>query len=294
MSLIYNWCKSIKIRLIKKLIIVVIIGFLCSSCESIDDNLQEYLDLLIEYSLYDTVETNDIDFTYMDSSNQNLRNLRNKYDLQNIAGGGDELSRITNLMFWVNDSLRHDGGSQNPYPPNADNIIETCRNENRGVNCRMLATVLNEFYLSMGFKSRFVTCKPYERDFDDCHVVTIVYSTQLDKWIMMDPSFAGYFKDENDTFLDLSEVREKLINDEELNFSEHLNHNGGSYTEQTYKTYMAKNLFRFDCPRESEFNYEAKPYSDRQYVELIPSNYFSAPQYRYIETRNPNIFWVKP
>jgi hypothetical protein len=278
----------------RKFIGIIIIAFFLGSCEKIDDDFQKYLDLLIEYSLYDTTATNDIDFTYMDSSDQNLRNLRNKYSLQSVAGGGDELSRIINLMFWVNDSLRHDGSSENPSPPNADNIIETCRNEDRGVNCRMLAIVLNEFYLSMGFKSRFVTCKPYELDFDDCHVVTVVYSPQLDKWIMMDPSFAGYFKDENDTLLDLSEVRERLINGDSLVISGYLNHNGDRYTKREYRTYMAKNLFRLDCPLESEFNYEAKPYNNLNYVELIPLNYSSPGQNRYTYTRNPDIFWAEP
>ena len=263
-------------------------------CERINDDLQGYLDLLIEYSSYDTEEINDIDFVYMDSSDENLRNLREEYNLEIVAGDGDELSRIMNLMFWVNENLEHDGSSQNPYPPNAANIIETCINEDRGVNCRMLAIVLNDFYLSMGFKSRFVTCKPHERDFNDCHVINIVYSTQFDKWIMMDPSFAGYFTDEGDSFLDLFEVREKLINDEVLIFSSHLNHNGGRYTEQTYRAYLSKNLFRFACPIESAFNYEALDYNDREYIELIPLNYSSPEQNRYTYTRNPEIFWAEP
>ncbi len=278
----------------KKLVIIVTIILFCIFCEGIDDDLKRYTDLLIEYSEYDFEEINDIEFTYMDSSDEDLRILREEYDLETIAGDGDELYRIMNLMLWVNENLEHDGNSENPYPPNAANIIETCWNEDRGVNCRMLAIVLNDFYLSMGFKSRFVTCKPYERNFDDCHVINIVYSAQFDKWIMMDPSFAGYFKDGNDTFLGLSEVRERLIDDDELVFSEHLNHNGDRYTEQTYRTYLSKNLFRFACPIESAFNYEAQPYSSIEYVELIPLNYTSPGQDRYTYTRNPDIFWAEP
>jgi hypothetical protein len=284
-------CGHITRRLV---IMITIILFLCLSCEKIDDDLKKYTDLLVEYSEYDYAEINDIEFTYMDSSDEDLRALREEYDLETIAGDGDELSRIMSLMFWVNENLEHDGSSENPYPPNAFNIIETCRTEDRGVNCRMLAIVLNDFYLSMGFKSRFVTCKPYEYDFNDCHVINIVYSIQFDKWIMMDPSFAGYFKDENDTFLDLFEVREKLINDDELVFSEHLNHNGNRYTEQTYRTYLSKNLFRFASSIESAFNYEAQAFNNRTYIELIPLDYSSPGQERYTYTRNPDIFWAEP
>ncbi len=277
----------------KLLIGLVIIFIYNTSCEK-DNEFQEYLDRLKQFPSYDYSEQGGIVFSYMDSSNTNLRDIKRKYNLEEIAGEGDEISRITNLMFWVNINLKHDGNSKNPYPPNADNIIKTCINENRGVNCRMLATVLNEFYLSMGFKSRFITCKPYEYDFDDCHVITIVYSNQLDKWIMMDPSFAGYFKDENNHYIGLSEVRERLINNKYLNISESLNHNRNKYTKQEYKTYMAKNLFRFECALRSEYNYEALNYNDREYVELIPLDYSQENKSNYKYTRNPDIFWSRP
>lgn len=114
----------------------------------------------------------------MASDDEDLQNIKEKYDLPAVAGNGDELSQIFNLMLWVNFNVRHDGSSQNPFPPNADNIIETAEDENRGVNCRMLAIVLNDFYLYMGFKSRFITCKPFDHEFNDCHVVNAVYSNQ--------------------------------------------------------------------------------------------------------------------
>jgi len=277
----------------QKLLIIMTIAIFCSSCKKDDDSLQIYLDKLKEYPLYDNEEQVNYSFSYMDSSNVNLHNQKEKYKLDSIAGEDDELSKITNLMFWVNTNVRHDGSAKNPYPQNANNIIETSKRENRGVNCRMLAIVLNEFYLSMGFKSRFVTCEPYELKFTDCHVVTIVYSNQLNKWIMMNPSFAGYFKDENDVFLDLSEVRKRLINNETLIISNFLNHNRGRYTKQEYKTYMSKNLFRFVCPVKSEYNYEALNSNQKKYIELIPVNYISDGSSD-IHTKNSIVFWAKP
>lgn len=284
----------LKIVGMKKLLIgLTVLLFYAASCQK-DSKNQEYLNRLIEYSNYDYTEENEIVFTYMDSSSMNLHNLKQKYDLETIAGNGDEISRITNLMFWVNENLEHDGSSENPDPPNAENIIETCINENRGVNCRMLATVLNDFYLAMGFKSRHITCMPYEHEFDDCHVVNLVYSTQFDKWIMIDPSFAGFFQDEYDYYLGLSEIREKLIKDELLIISNHLNHNGKGYSKDEYRTYMSKNLFRFSCPAKSEYNYESLPFEQREYVDLIPLDYIYLSKSNHAITRNPDIFWVKP
>ena len=270
------------------ILIVICLSFL--SCDE-EKDLKKYSDHLQNYALYDYSEEGAFNFSYMDSSHTKLKNLKKAYDLESIAGQGDELSQIFNLMIWVNENIRHDGSSTNPFPPNADNIIETCKKEDRGVNCRMLATVLNDFYLAVGIKSRHITCMPYEQDYDDCHVVNVVFSTQLDKWIMMDPSFAGYFKDENEGYLGLSEVRERLINNDFLEFSNHLNHNGKKYTQKTYKTYMAKNLFRFSCPAVSEYNYEAKRSEDRAYIELIPSNYVTGQNAKI--TRNPGAFWAR-
>jgi len=277
----------------KKSLLIIGIALLYSSCEKYDEDYQQYLDRLKEYSSYNNEETCNYSFSYMDQDDANLQHIKQKYDLETIAGNGDELSRITNLMFWVNENLEHDGTAEKPYPPNAENIIETCVRENRGVNCRMLATILNEFYLAMGFRSRFVTCMPYEHNFTDCHVVTIVHSNQLNKWIMMDPSFAGYFQDENDVYMDLAEVREKLINGESLLISDFLNHNGDTYTKQEYKTYITKNLFRFNCPENSEYNYEALNFNERQYIELIPLNY-EPEESNCIYTRNSANFWTIP
>jgi hypothetical protein len=277
----------------KILLIIITIAIFCGSCKKDVDNFHKYLEKLKEYPLYDNEETNTFSFSYMDSSNANLHNLKATYNLETIAGDGDELSKITNLMFWVNTNLKHGGNSKNPYPPNANNIIETCKREDRGVNCRMFAIVLNEFYLSTGFKSRMVTCEPFKHKFTDCHVVTIVYSNQLNKWIMMDPSFAGFFKDENDIFLDLSEVRKKLINNETLIISNYLNHNRDKYTKQEYKTYMSKNLFRFECSVKSEYNYEALSSDQKKFIELIPLNYVSDSSNN-IYTRNSMVFWANP
>ena len=54
-------------------------------------------------------------------------------------------------MHWVHNAVRHDGSSRNPTSRNAIDLIEVCRKENRGINCRMMAQVLNECYLAMGF-----------------------------------------------------------------------------------------------------------------------------------------------
>lgn len=76
----------------------------------------------------------------------------------------------------------------------------------------MMATILNECYLSLGFKSRYITCMPKETEFDDCHVINMVYSNDLKRWIWVDPTFDVYVMDEKGELLGLKEVRERLTN----------------------------------------------------------------------------------
>lgn len=252
-----------------------------------------------EYNFNDNREIGD--WQYMDKNDSNLKALRTEFNLDSIAGNGDEMSRILNLMYWLHKLVRHDGNSDNPESRNAHDIIEVCKNENRGVNCRMLAITLNECYLAMGFKSRYVTCMPKELKYDDCHVINAVYSQDLDKWVWIDPTNAGFVKDENGVFLSIQEVRDRLVNGEPVFANENLNWNGKPVNREYYlKTYMAKNLYRMSSPTNSAYNIETEKNGDKQnYNELLPLDGINQDMtirdggINY-KTNNPNLFWEKP
>lgn len=99
-------------------------------------------------------------FTYANPSDSNLVRVRRYFRLDSVAGAGDELSKIKNILTYIHDKIQHDGLHENPPTANAIGLAEACKDGSRGLNCRGLATILNECYLSMGFKSRFVTCMP--------------------------------------------------------------------------------------------------------------------------------------
>ncbi len=77
-------------------------------------------------------------------------------------------------------------------------MIAVCRKDNRGLNCRGLATVLNECYLAMGFSSRLVFRLPKDSlGVDpDCHVINMVFVPSLKKWIWTDPTNDAYVMNE--------------------------------------------------------------------------------------------------
>ena len=249
-------------------------------------------------------------FTYQDASHPNLVALREGFNLDSIAGTGNEVSQILNLLHWIHDLIPHDGNKNNPAMRNAMSMISVCKSEERGLNCRGLSTVLNECYLAMGFKSRFVTCMPKEKDFQDCHVINMVYSNDLQKWIWVDPTHDAYIMDEKGELLGFKEVREKLINDEMVILNPDANWNNKSSTIKEYYLleYMAKNLYRFSSPLHSQYNNETTEQGKvLEYVELIPLDGVnqlpkisqkkypkSGMTYKTYKTNNPNIFWAKP
>lgn len=236
----------------------------------------DYETILKQHGSYKSIDTVMPEFTYLDKNTQVLTDLRKKYNLDSVAGPGDELSRQINLMKWVHKIVRHDGNSFNPKNKTADALIEICKTEKRGINCRMMATMLNEIYLSMGYKSRFITCMPKGEKFDDCHVINEVYSTTLNKWLWMDPTFETTVTDDKGNYLSIQEARYRLVNDLPVNASKEINWNGEAYSgggEKYLHTYMTKNLFRFSIALNSCSAFENKPKNERTYVELYPVGY---------------------
>ena len=249
-------------------------------------------------------------FEYQSMDNPNLVRIRKDLKLDSIAGNGNEVSKILNLLHWVHNIIRHDGSSNNPTLKNAIDLIKVCKTEKRGVNCRMMATILNECYLSMGIKSRYITCMPKETEFDDCHVINMVYSNDLKKWIWIDPTFDAYVMNEKGELLGLAEVRERLINGKTLILNPEANWNKkNSQTKEYYlETYMAKNLYRLETPLVSEYDSETwKSGKEITYVELLPldgivqtpqkseqTNTKTGVKFTHYKTNNPNLFWTEP
>ena len=61
-----------------------------------------------------------------------------------------------------------------------------------------MATILKDAYQAMGYPARTVTCMPKDTADFDCHVITVVWSKQQQKWIWMDPTFNAYVSDEKE------------------------------------------------------------------------------------------------
>jgi hypothetical protein len=272
--------------------------------------VEPYLKTLQKAGKYDETQQREIPkFTYLNENEKQLKKIKKDFKLDSIAGGGNDISKLLNIMHWVHNLIRHDGSSNNPSLQNAIDLIRICKSEKRGVNCRMMATILNECFLSMGYKSRMVTCMPKSLEFDDCHVINTVYLEKEERWIWLDPTFDAYVMDETGKLLGIQEVRERLINDKPLILNPEANWNKkNSQTKDYYLyTYMAKNLYRLEVPLHSTYNYETKENGKTlEYVQLLPLDGINQKPiiqvfkdeknnvtYKTYITNNPNLFWVE-
>ncbi|GAB6983174.1 transglutaminase-like domain-containing protein [Prevotella dentasini] len=239
-------------------------------------------------------------FTYR-TDDINLRNLHEYFKLDSVAGTGDEVSKIKNILAFVHNAIRHDGSNYALCEVDAIDIYNYHKATGRGVNCRLLAIALNEMYLSMGFASRYVTCLPKDSTDGDCHVINTVYSRQINKWIWVDPTFNAYVMDENGNLLSIAEVRERLRTGQPLVLNETANwNNQEKETKEHYLDYyMAKNLYWMQCVVDSRFNPESRyrPLESR-YVTLVPegaeqelSRRIFTPKYI---VHDPEYFWQLP
>ena len=239
----------------------------------------------------------DILFRYQPNESKNLRMVRDYFKLDSVAGQGDELSKIVNLLHFAHDNIRHDGGNQAFAELDAIDLYNYYKTTDKGVNCRQLAISLCEMYLSMGIPARYVTCMPADSLDYECHVINTVWSEQLQKWLYIDPTMDAWVTDENGTMLSIAEVRERLINDQPLVLCETANWNHESQQTKEYylETYMAKNLYYFVCKKLNRFNPESlyrnnDPADD---VRLIPVGFVNN-NWKCDTTTDPEVFWAKP
>lgn len=236
-------------------------------------------------------------FTYVEPTDSALTAIREQFKLDSIAGDGDDVSRIKNLLYWVHNNIRHDGSNGFPAGPRTlPNIYESARRDSCGYNCRALAISLTEALLAEGIPARYITCESKKWDTDgDCHVICVAWCESLGKWIWVDPTFAAYVTDEDGALLHPGEVRYRLQHDLPLVLNPDANWNNRSYqTKDWYlDNYMAKNLYIMSANLLNQTQPEGQSTHLQGYdAALVPqgSNYTNA----YYITTDDEWFWQPP
>lgn len=264
---------------------------------NLGDEVKTDLDILKESPAYQRDTIQKPEFVYAQPSDSLLRLTRERFNLDSIAGDGNDISRIKNLLYWVHNNITHDGSNGlAPGPRNLRNTYECSKRDSCGYNCRALAICLTEALLAEGIPARYITCESKKWDTDnDCHVICVAWSESLGKWIWVDPTFAAYITDENGLLLHPGEVRYRLQNDLPLILNSDANWNNQSQQDKEYylDEYMAKNLYIMSA----NILNQAEPEGETTHfvgkvAAIVPinSNYDNA----HIITTDDEWFWSAP
>lgn len=198
-----------------------------------------------------------IGFEY-DCNNSHLEELKNAYQLEKIAGVGTDFEKAVNLLVWISEHIYHKGNFNADISYNALALLEYSYDKGfeQGISCVALATVLSGCLLAVGLKARRVLimpCSPYD---GDSHAVVQVLIGEMNKWVMLDPTYSAYLVNEKKEPLSLLELRSCLADQKPVFFSAEARYNGAEWMQEDEKSgieYFAKNLFYMQTAEVSAF-----------------------------------------
>ena len=239
-------------------------------------------------------------FTYQDQNAERLKQLRETFHLEEAAGEGAELKRITRLRNWVYRCLKTDKGNfrtdlrDRNHPWNTFTILDEMQKEPFLADCGTSALVMAEVMLAMGWKAKWVQCLPLDLRFGESHCITHVWSRELKKWIIVDAAQDLFYFNHHAVPFGLPDLREAILNkDRVLIYTNTQKMAGRTWLKQ----YWVKNIFRFHCFRDSCFS----PFDSAEihHVFLDPKGYVITDKtvnhhgkiQTYTHTRNAWVFW---
>jgi hypothetical protein len=202
------------------------------------------------------------------------KEFNEKYKIKEKAGCGNDLSRAINILHWISNNIQHNGTK--PIPEEIDSLAlfdnAWGKGYDFGINCRFLSILLADCLLSIGLFARPLYLMPFSPYDEDNHVVTQVFIRELNKWIMLDPSFDAYVMNQEKEMLNIFEIRDLLSNQEAIIFNDEIRHNDDKWQidEPYYKEYLAKDSFYIET-------YEKvgcyNPNNIGKHLYICPENY---------------------
>lgn len=173
--------------------------------------------------------------------------LGEKYQISEIAGKDDkDLDKALKLLAWVNTHIQHTGNYDNSDKQDALTLLDVAYDKEYGINCLAMSIILSECLMSVGVKARVMYMMPQSAEDGDNHVVVEAFVSELNKWIMIDPTYGSYCVGSQGEILNLYEMRDYIACDREYFFSDTINYNGEKVDDlDDVKNYYAKNLFFF-------------------------------------------------
>lgn len=205
--------------------------------------IESRIEILRGYAEYGNDKKLNVKFKYKFDERENMLDIIEKYNLDELVKGKNDIETAITLMNWFCERYKHGADLDRTRTPQA--IMEFADNNGGKTNCRGLSIALAHLIRAYNIKAFHITCMPYEEPFNECHVVVCVYCESVSKWIMLDPSFNIYLKNKRGEIIGVDEFRDILISGDELFVSEGMIAAWIDSLEE-YRDYMAKNLVRLE------------------------------------------------
>ena len=204
------------------------------------------IEILREYAGYGE-ESSGVKFKFKFDERENLLDIIEKYNLDKLVEGKNDVETAIALLGFVCDNYKHNGGAMIPNDAvTVHAIMDYCDKNDSKTNCYGLSMMLAQLIRIYTLKAFHIRCMPYEQPFSDCHVVVSVYCESLNKWIMLDPTNRLYLKNKFGEIVGIHELRDILIEDDKLFANDDANWNGNPFNLEDYREYMTKNLIRLE------------------------------------------------
>jgi len=187
----------------------------------------------------------EIEFTFDLNRRDLYEDLIEEFGLDEITAGYNDVDLMIVLQDWVTDNFGHDGASGMPENRDAMSIINFMRENNDEGNCRLLAILLAEVLRLYGIEAKHVVGMPAEVDGYFVHVYTHAWSSDLQQWVFLDPTFNIYLQDEQNNFIDIYHLRRVYADGRQ----DDLVHNDSAHLPfgiWAFQYFMSDYLFRFE------------------------------------------------
>ncbi|MCY4377297.1 MAG: hypothetical protein OXC31_26355 [Spirochaetaceae bacterium] len=104
------------------------------------EGFETYCGLLRLYDGFSMLEDGAVPEFEYDHAHPGLRELRDRYRLDNVAGDGDEMARSLRLLDWLHHHVRH-ANTDLDLEMNSQSLLEHAFDAGKesGINCRMLS-----------------------------------------------------------------------------------------------------------------------------------------------------------
>ena len=252
----------------------------------------EMVKLLREAGQY-KADTADIEFNHIPNIKR-AEEIMDYFCLDTLYdAGASTWEKTLAIGEFVADNIPHDNQEEYPEYVNAIGLWEYTKTVAPAFNCRLHSILTYELLTAAGIKARYITCLPYDRNDNDCHVVNEVWLPETGKWVMIDTDMKRYVTDKKGNLLSLAEIREHFINDKKVVV--YFNFDNPISKITYYHAYMAKNTYWFCCWGDLGFyqeDYKTYPKSklrSRNYA-LVPEG-FETFTGKEIITHDPEQFW---